>query len=151
VVVNIRDRYTNGFVAGVIAGTVMSLLNILSFKLNFAQIRYIDFGAIITLGSQPNTFLEDIIGFSAHIAFTGLLGILFAYIIPIITSKHYLFKGVSFGIFVWFLTYTIPLLFKVPHLSKISASTALSNVITASVYGLILAYTLETIDKRIKQ
>jgi len=146
-----KDRFTRGFMAGVLAGLISSVWNIISYHLiNMSTIRFLDFAAILTYGRRTRTIWEALFSWAATVFFYGLSGIIFIYLIKIVTSENLIFKGFLFGITTWFFSYTITYLFKIPELSRISFLTAFSNFIGAVIYGIALGYVLKILDHSIK-
>jgi hypothetical protein len=142
-----HDRFTRGFTAGVLGGLLSSAWNLSSFYLNFSNLRYLDFAAIMTYGRKTRTLWETIFSFFSTIFVYGLLGIIFIYLVTFITSENLLFKGFLFGVTSWFIFYSITLLFKIPELSRISFLTTLANFIGAVIYGIAMAFFLKVLDK----
>lgn len=91
---NERQVY-QGFIAGIIAGLVLNTINFISYYLfHFAKLRYLDFAAIIIYGRKPVNTFEAVFAQLGQLAFTGFLGIVFAYLITkLLNSKNYLLKG----------------------------------------------------------
>ena len=58
-----HDRFTRGFTAGVLGGLLSSAWNLSSFYLNFSNLRYLDFAAIMTYGRKTRTLWETIFRF----------------------------------------------------------------------------------------
>ncbi|MGF7186806.1 putative membrane protein [Desulfitispora alkaliphila] len=136
-----EDRFVQGSIAGLIAGIAMNIVNlILVMVFSFGEDLLVNYAAEMLLGSTPGFLFEYIISFVAHIVWTMLLGILFAYMILIVDSSYMLYKSWFFSITTWFLLYSVGILFEVPLLEVTSVSTATSNMITSSVYGLLLGY-----------
>ncbi|MDI6710949.1 MAG: hypothetical protein QMC81_02650 [Thermoanaerobacterales bacterium] len=146
----IQDRSTRGFIAGVAGGVAMNIVANISFYINWGELRFLDWAAVIIFGSRTNVFWEAAFAQVAQILFVGLLGIVFAYLIPAVTSRNCLLKGWLFGAAVWFGLYGVILLFKVNRLVGIDLATAASDFVGASVYGLVLACTLRWMDERVK-
>lgn len=138
-----KDRLTLGFIAGVIGGVFMNLLDlILVYLFHWADVRYIDYTAIFIYGNKPSFWGDTLLALLIHLIFTGLLGIVFVYLLSAISNKSYLFKGGIFGVFAWFIFYLTGFLHRVPLFEKTTWPTAVSDVITSIAYGLILAETL---------
>jgi hypothetical protein len=136
-----KDRFTVGLISGVAAGIIGSLTNLFITQIvHFGSLRFIDFSAIFIYGRKPSGLAEDLFAWVGYLAFTAFLGIIFAYLIPLFSSQNFMLKATFFGIAVWFFCYAITFLFKIPHLTKISLSSALSNFIAASVFGLVLGW-----------
>jgi hypothetical protein len=136
----VKDRFVNGFIAGFIGGLAMSTLNFISFYiLGISELLYLDWASVLIFGHRSATPLEAVIGQAGQLFFSAMVGILFAYLLPLTTSRYYLFKGWVYGLVVWFGAYAATTLFKVTPLMPIKPDTVMSNMVTASVYGLVLA------------
>lgn len=145
-----EDRFTNGFIAGLIGGVIMSILDVISYFLGIVEVLYSDWGSVLVLGYRHATVAEVLIGQASQLFFAAINGILFAYLIAIISNRYYYFKGCVFGLTVWFGSYVITLLYKVSPLIPIKPDTVISNIVTASVYGLVLAGVLQWLSVRQK-
>lgn len=146
-----NDRFVNGFLAGLLGGITMSILNLISFfALGIAELLYLDWASVLIFGYRYATTLEAVIGQIGQLFFSAIMGILFAFLLPFVSSRYYLFKGFVYGLVVWFGAYAITTLFKVTPLIPIKADTVMSNMFTASVYGLVLAETLRRLSNREK-
>ena len=141
-----RDRFYYGFLAGVIAGIPMVLFNLFSYYvLHLASIRYLDWMSVLMYGNFPLNEFDSVLAQILHFGFLGVLGILFAYFIPLVTSRHYLFKGWLYSMCVLTFTYSLMVLYKVPRLVIIEPYTVFSNLISSSIFGLILAEAIKRI------
>ncbi|TGE34461.1 hypothetical protein [Desulfosporosinus sp. Sb-LF] len=135
-----KDRFYYGFFAGVIAGIPMVIFNLVSYYLlNLARIRYLNWAAVLIYGNFPLNAFDSILAQIVHFGFLGFAGIVFAHFIPLVTSRHYLFKGWVYSMGIFFLTYSVTLIYKVPGLQIIQPYTVLSNLISTSIFGLALA------------
>ena len=144
-----EDRLTRGFVAGLIGGSTMNLLNLLSvYVFHFAKCLYLDWAAAMLYGNKATNFIEGIMALIAQVVFTGLLSIGFAHLIPTVTSRNFWIKGWLFGILSWFFIYAVFILFKVPDFGHRSVASVISNFVTASVYGIVQAGALLYFEKR---
>ena len=137
-----KDRTYYGFLAGIIAGIPQTVLNLISYYFNFAQIRYLDWMSIILFGDKPIDNLQTMMAIVARIIFAGILGILFAHLMKHTSDEHYLFKGWIYGMTVMGLLYVVTSLLQVPQLTYTHTYTVISNSVTTSIFGLILAESL---------
>ena len=143
------DRFYRGFLAGVVGGIIMNIWSFISVDLlNFSEFHFIDWAAVMTYGSPPDNFLENMMSLITHLAWTGFLGIVTAYIIPLTTSRKFLLKGVIIGFILFFILNALPVLFQTPYLHDITSETALSNAIGSILWGLGTALTLRYLDRR---
>lgn len=134
-----QDRFTFGFYSGVIAGLVLNILNLISYYvLKIATLRYIDFMAIIVFGNKPMNAFDTILALLIHLGFVGVLGIIFVYLVPFIGSQNLVLKGLIFGLTTFLVTYSITALFGLRDLTIIPPYTVASNIVTSSVFGLVL-------------
>jgi len=145
----LRDRVARGFLAGVSGGVLMNILSYVSYLLGVANLRYIDWPAIIITGHTPNNALETVFALLVQLIFVGFLGIVFTYLIStLIESSNHLFKGVLFGFISWFAIYAFTFLADVIKLTPLDMGTALTDFAGAVVFGLTLAQVLFQLDNR---
>lgn len=135
-----RDRFYYGFIAGVLAGIPMVLFNLFSYYiLHFGSLRYLDWMSVLMYGHFPLSTFDTVLAQLIHFGLLGFLGLLFAYFIPLVTSKHYLFKGWVYSMAVFVVLYSLMVLYKVPGLVIVDSNTVLANLISSSIFGLCLA------------
>lgn len=140
------DRFYRGFTAGVAGGIVMNTFSFVSYQFNFTNVRFIDWSAIMIFGSRPDNIIQTIVATLTHLGWAGFLGILLAWLFPVVTSRGYLFKGTFFGFITGFILYGVMVLFSVQHLEFTGTATAASNVIGGTMWGLTAAYVLRLLD-----
>lgn len=135
-----KDRLTRGFLAGAISGVVCTIFNMLLGTIGLNTLRWIDWMGIITYDHVPPfTVGETLFTFFGIVVFTGVLGIVFAYFVPALTSKNLLLKGFLWGVTIWFIIDGITTLFTIEGTTPLPLMSAISAYITASLYGLLLA------------
>ena len=125
----------------------MNIIDWLGFILGIHNERLLDWAAVAIYGRLPNTILELIFAQAGQIFFAGFLGIILSALLLKLTSGNYLLKGWIYGVIGWFTLYSISIAVRLPNLETHTLSTVVAHLISASVYGLILAYTLNRIDK----
>jgi len=137
-----------GFIAGIIAGVAMNLIDYISvYVVRFDETLFLDWAAIFLYGRPQENMLEAAVAQAGQLLFSGLVGIFYAYIMLKLTSGNHLFKGWLYGIVVWFSTYALTIVFQVPFLSRHPFESVVVHVIAASVYGLILAEALKRLER----
>lgn len=144
------DRLTMGFIAGLVGGIFMNIINLLVYAFGISELRYLDWAAITIYGTRPVDLGETVFALGVQILFVGILGVIFAYLILLVTSKNYLLRGWLFGSSVWFSLYGITLLFDVEQTIPLRLGTAATDFVGASAYGLVLAVTLRWLDQRVE-
>ncbi|MEW6448762.1 MAG: hypothetical protein AB1426_11900 [Bacillota bacterium] len=143
----LKDLFTAGFAAGVTAGIAAELVDHVAFILDFAALRYVEWAGIVVFGHKPHGPGEFIIAQSLQLFFSGIVGIIFAYLLLLVTNKNLLFKGWVYAILSWF---ALRGLAKTCNLSMLDLdfATALANIVNVSVYGLLLASLMHWLQKR---
>ncbi|NLM37972.1 MAG: hypothetical protein GX202_07590 [Firmicutes bacterium] len=144
-----NKHYLPGLVAGICGGVAATAVNLVMIYLfNVGNLRFIDFAGVFIFGHPPNNLGENMLAFLGYLGFTGTLGVLFTYLSAFPPKPYLLLKGIHFGLGVWFFSYALTLLFKVPELTKISLATALTNFIASATYGLVLALVLRFLAEK---
>lgn len=141
------DRFFRGLIAGITGGIAMNLWSLIAvYILNWPIRRFIDWAAVLLYGRLPGSFAETSFALLMHILWTGTLGIIFAYMIPLTTSRGYLLKGAVFGIISGFIIYAMPTLLQTPILSENNFLSTFSNHIGGLVWGLTTAQMLRFLE-----
>ncbi len=143
-----NDRFTSGFVAGVVGGFIAYLNNFIFIHFfKFGSLRYSDFSSILIFGHRSASIEEGLLSSLAFLGFSGSLGVIFSYLIPRISERFYWYKALIYGFGIWFCIYAVTSLFKVPSLTDISFPSALTNSISSALYGLITAWAFRRLTK----
>lgn len=143
-----KDRFTIGFLSGIIAGIPTHLFNWGGYYLQITTLRWVDIMGILVYGKKPDTLGETLLGVVWVYFFLGVLGIVFAFIMTKVSSKNYILKALVFSIFISLVVHVVPQLFKIPELLHIPAKTSLSNFMGATLWGLSLGYALNWFSNR---
>ena len=101
-------------------------------------------------GHRVRTTGEAVVAQLGQLFFSGLLGVGFAYLLRAIDTDNYLFKGTVYGITVWFSAHVVAKLFRVTALIPVGPDTLLSDLVTAAIFGLVLAEALRRLEKRVE-
>ncbi len=144
------DRFTRGFIAGILAGVVPFIINYAAYSLELSTLRWADFMGKFLYGSQPQSTGEVFFAKMSQFAALGLLGIIFAYLITFVTSKNLFLKSVVYSITIWFVAFAITFLFQLPGLKEVPLKTVIANFISAISWGLALGVALKWLDQSTK-
>jgi ABC-type phosphate/phosphonate transport system permease subunit len=137
-----KDRFTLGFIAGIIGAIPMNAMSLFNYHVtHLAELRYLDFAGFMIFGKLPKTAGEVILSQIVQLAFSGVLGALFAKFLEWVTPENAWFKGVLWGTGAWFVLYSITVIYKIPALSTPNFTTALLQNISTAIYGIILGLT----------
>lgn len=147
-----EDRTLRGFVAGVIGGVTATILGHLSYILGINTLRATDWTSILLYAHEPPFSIgEQLLALFILIGWCGAIGSMFAFFILRVTKRHILFKGWMLGTTPFFVIYLLTTLFRVQGTVPIPFSTALSNYITTSIFGVAMAYSFNALDLAITQ
>lgn len=140
------DRTTCGFLAGIIGGIAMNIWNLIDYYvLHITQIRFLDWFIVLATLDKPTNAYMAVIGLILQITvWDGFLGILFAHLVPLITSKGIVYKSTLYGVLLWFIFKTIVNLYNVPVLSGMQPFPGgLSNLLAIILWGIVLGVVLK--------
>jgi hypothetical protein len=142
------DRFTEGFIAGGVAGIVQILIDLFIIDVfHFGKFHLFDYAAVLIYGKHPSFWFETILAQITYLAFTCIIGIIFAYLILFIGSKYYLLKGWFFAIATWFFVFAIGTMYRIPILEKNTWQDATNNFFNTSIFGIVMAIALKYLTK----
>lgn len=143
------DSCFRGMVSGIIGGIVMDLWGFLSKDLlRFATRNYIDWTSVILYGYLPHNMPESLLALITHFLWTGFLGIVFAYILPKLTTEGSRIKGAYFGFIIGFFLYGIAILLRMPFFQVIPFPTSAGNAVGGLLWGIVTAHMLDWFDRK---
>ena len=144
----LKDAFTKGFLAGAIANIPSVIVDLALVKgIGFGQTTYADFAAVLVYGHRPEGLFSFIFAQLVQWFFSALMGAVFAYWIES-THKAYLnFKGIVFGLTLWFLAYVLAIAYRLPTLSKVTLDSSIEHYIAAFIYGISLAVVYQRLDQ----
>ena len=144
-----EDKFTRGFLVGFTGDLVKAVLDqFCYYVLHSVNRRYLDFSAFLVFGHLPKGWSEAMFAQAVELIFSGILGVLFVYLLDSIGRRYLYFKSMVFSIGVWFSAYSIPKLLDIPELRHMHDLTAVSHLVTSAAEGAVVAYMLARLDKR---
>lgn len=133
----INDRFTRGWVAGACGGFLGSIFSFLPYYMGISKLRLSDWSAILIFGHVPPfSFAEQVYAMFILAGSIGVVGIIFAYILPLISEKNMYFKGWVIFLIPWWIIYLLTALAKTEGTLNLSLSTTFSDGISTSIIGL---------------
>lgn len=133
------DRFIRGFIIGITAGGVKDLLSYISYILGWTNASYGHWMGAYLLGRPIRSSLEFIYAQVVELGLTGIIGIGFMYFAHRTGSKNNLwFKGLLAAQTIYFLAYVLATFFRLPLIATPDIGTSLSNLVTTSVYGILM-------------
>ncbi|MHB1126747.1 MAG: DUF6789 family protein [Bacillota bacterium] len=140
-------KLTRVIISGFTGGLAMFIPDYSLYLLGINKFRNLDWASIIAFGHTPMTTWESIFGEITNLIWTMLLGVVFVYIASrIITSSKLYLRGFIYGVAMWFIINALAVMYKLPDL-YLTFGSVITNLISAIVYGLVLATMLRLLDK----
>lgn len=143
-----KDRVTSGFIAGVLAGIPMNIIDWGGYLLMIQEERLLDWASVAIFGHLALNIYETVFAQIGQLFFSGILGMIFSSLLLKLTSENHLIKGWFFGLTAWFGLYALSIALKLPTLMTHTFHAAMAHFVSASVYGLALAYILNVLDRK---
>lgn len=148
-VIDLKDRFARSLVAGFLASVILLALNLFSYYvLHFTNRRYINYSALMIFGRKSETFAEAVISSIAQVGFATGLIVFFSYLILKKNSNNYLWRGWFIGLGSWFGIMSISYIVGIQNILPINVGSAVSFMITSSVWGIFGAWFLKQLDVR---
>ena len=137
-----EDLFLQGFLAGVLGGIVMCIVDGLLFLGGITELLYLDWAAVIIFGFRASTMAETLFALLGKLLFAGYLGIVLNYLFPTLTKGHYRLKGIIIGSFAWLAINALTVLFQIAPLIPTDVATASSEFLTSTLFGLVFVEAL---------
>lgn len=130
------DRYFRGMISGVVGGIIMNAWSFFSYHvLHVTTMRFVDWAGILLYGNPPVGLGQTLFALFMHLVWVGMLGVIFAFVVTIITSRGLIIKGVTYSLICSFWIYAVPKLYQMPQFKSTPFKTTLSNNIGAIICG----------------
>lgn len=147
----LADRYTQGVLAGFIAGVIAEIFDLIISFFELSTLRWYDYSSFVIYGAAPKGLWEQLFATLAILLFHAQLGVFFIYLLErFFTSSNLYFKGWSFGVAIWYGINAILHLFNIPEFRDLPLRTALTNFIGASIWGLSMVMALNWLKAKVK-
>ncbi len=143
------DRTLKGFIAGISAGLIVSAIHLPAYYwFHIIKIRFLDWAAILVLRGLPQNAVETIFSLIQQLLWDGVMGIIFAFLLPAISWRGYKIKGAIYGMLLSFVFCSLAIMFRLPFLSeKAPLETILFNNLCVILWGIIVAVILKKLEK----
>lgn len=143
----INDQFTKGVICGISGAIVQNIYAYLAKLLGYTNTNYLDVARAVLLNSNYQGFFATLVSFLGQLVIDGFWGVVFIVIINNITEENLAFKGIVFGLGIWFLVRVIiTKFFELPVLSNNSPEIALFFFAGAALFGLTLTLVLKLLN-----
>lgn len=148
-IIDLNDRFARSLVAGLISSIVLFSLNMFSYYvIHFSKRRFINWASILIFGRKTTNIAEEIISSISQIGFaTGLIILVSNFAIKE-RSKNYIWKGLLVGLASWFIISALSYMIGIEKILSIDANSAVSFMISSSIWGILSAWILHVLDSR---
>lgn len=137
----INDRFTRGWISGTLGGLAGGIFGFLPYYFGISQMRFSDWSSILIFGrSQPFSFADQVYSVIVAAGSTGVTGIIFAFLLPVINEENIYFKGWIIFLIPWWMIYLLTGLAKTEGTLNLSVMTTLSDGIVTSTIGIVSVY-----------
>jgi hypothetical protein len=90
----ISDRFTRGWASGHVWRFIRGLFGFLPYCIGISTLRLTDWSAILVFGcTPPFSFFDELYALGVLAGTAGGVGVLFAFLLPLITERNIYFKG----------------------------------------------------------
>ncbi|HHT49557.1 MAG TPA: hypothetical protein GXZ98_09730 [Firmicutes bacterium] len=143
------DLFWKGFLSGSGSGIMLNLWGFfIKNLLPVANRNYVDWTAVIISGVLPTTWYEFLYALITNLIWCGFLGILFAYLLPKLTSDRFLLKGAIYGFMIGFLIHGSAILLRMPFFTMIPFRTSSSLAFGGLLWGVLTAALLRWLERK---
>lgn len=143
----INDRFTRGWIAGICGGFLGGIFSFLPYYLGISTIRLSDWSAILIYGRVPPfSHADQAYALIVLAGSTGVVGIIFAFLLPLITEKYIYFKGWVIFLIPWWIIYLFTALAQTAGTLNVSLMSTLSDGIATSITGLAAVFSYRLLD-----
>lgn len=147
-----NDRFIRGLIAGAAGGAAAVAVNLFLINIvRFGQLRFYDISGVMIFGREPERFAEKVFAEIGHLGLSATVGIILAYVFPRMKSRYLWIKGLFFGCAVWYAVYAVMVLYKVPEVKGASLPSAIANLVSSGVFGLVTVGLLKLFDRHAEQ
>jgi len=136
----INDRFTKGVIGGISGAIIQNIYAHFAKLLGFTNTNYLDVAQAVLLNSDYQGFFAILVSFFGQLVIDSFWGVVFVFLIIKISEEYLIFKGIVFGLGIWFLVRVIiTKFFNLPVLSNNTPEIALFFFIGAALYGITQA------------
>jgi hypothetical protein len=137
-----KDFFIRGVIAGVIAGTLKDIPDILLVDLfKVKQLAFWDYVGEILFNKIPYTFMEHLTAFLVQVVFSIGIGVIYTSIVArFLPTKHHFIRGLLYGGFCWIILTSTVKLYNITSLLTKGLISPLLTLLFSVGYGLLIAY-----------
>lgn len=146
---SISDRFTRGWIAGTCGGLLGGGLGFLPYYIGISTMRISDWSAILIFGrEQPFSLADQVYAVFVLAGSTGATGIIFAFLLPLISEENMYFKGWIIFLIPWWIIYLLTALAKTEGTLNLSVMTTFSDGISTTIIGLTAVYIYRLLEPK---
>ena len=143
-----EDRLIGGAFSGVIAAFIQAGWGYVLKGLKLTDRAFVDFSKTFFMYKNYSGLYSEITGILIHLAFGAVLGVGFAYLIKLTSSRFYYLKGFGYGVFLWLFLGATGTAFGIPLFRNIPPYAVLSTLTGGLLFGFVNAFVLKFLEKK---
>ncbi len=144
--ITLKDEAVAGSLAGLCASIVQEIYAVIMKTTGLARYSYGDFAFGLVNSSKMEGAVQIFVGILANMAVGIFLGLIFVYLIKVISARYILLKGFFYGWVVWMLLTGFGSVFRLPAFMEVSAFESLITLGGSILWGVLNAYLLKKIE-----
>jgi len=145
------ERVMRGAISGAVAGVAQNVWNLGDYYLvHNTTIRFLDWAAVLLSWSKPENWYQSVFYQVFQVfVWNALLGVFFAYLILLISSRSIILKGVAYALVLWFNFKVAVNFVRAPVLSGSQPFPgAMSNLVAVVIWGIVLGFVFGKLERR---
>lgn len=144
-----KDRYMNGFIAGMIGNIPTIILDVIASIFDLDKYDFTHFVSILIFDKIKLSSPEYAFSLFLEFLFAGVLGVLFTYYIFLVKENYYFIKAAIFGgLIIWFSLYSIDIFFSIQEKTNPDFSTVVVHFLISIIWGLATSWIFAWLEKR---
>lgn len=146
--IKIKDKYTFGIIAGVLANIPITILDYIFYLIGINKYQMWQIAASVYL-NNTNTIAALIIGIFTDFSVVSMMGIVVIYLLYFTGTEYYWLKGLSMGAVGWVFAFGVFLRTQIVRIDPVDAGTNFYHVVEHLLLGVLIAWISVKYGKRI--
>lgn len=142
-----QDRTISGGIAGCVGSLFCSFYEVAAERLLGINHSFLDYTAtLVSYHVQPGLG-GFTVGFLAQMAVGIIFGVVFTYLLALISSDYLLIKGLGYGFALWLMLSGFGVVYNLPLLRYNPPAATLFDLSDSLLYGLVTAYVVRMLRR----
>ena len=144
-----EDRFTRGWISGTCGGFIGAIFGLLFKYIGISKLCVSDWAAILIFGrTPPFSILDHLYAILILAGTVGVVGIIFAYLLPLINDENIYFKGLIIFTIPWWFIFLLSALAKLEGTLNLSVKTTLANGLSIAIMAFLAVYIYRRLEPK---